>query len=67
MGWEFRAARGWLPEWLIEKHHRTMQSVLKDVLNGDGLPNVDVIDLRTLATGGYVAKPERSYVMGEMA
>jgi len=61
------AARGWLPEWLIEKHHRTMQSVLKDVLNGDGLPNVDVIDLRTLATGGYVAKPERSYVMGEMA
>jgi len=31
---------------LIEAHHRRMQSVLKDVLRGDGIPNVSVLDLR---------------------
>lgn len=40
------ATRGWRPEWLIEKHHARMQSVLRDVLKGDGLPNVSVVDLR---------------------
>lgn len=30
---------------LVEYHHHVFQSVRKDVLNGDGLPNVRVIDL----------------------
>lgn len=32
---------------LVTKHHERMQSVLKDVLRGDGLPNVYVLDQRT--------------------
>lgn len=32
---------------LIEAHHERMQSVLKDVLAGDGLPQVTVVDART--------------------
>jgi predicted kinase len=43
------ANRGWRPEWLIEKHHQRMQSCAKDIMAGDGLPNVSVIDLRTYA------------------
>lgn len=43
------ANRGWRPEWLIEKHHQRMQSCAKDIMAGDGLPNVSVVDLRTYA------------------
>jgi predicted kinase len=43
------ANRGWRPEWLIEKHHQRMQSCAKDIMAGDWLPNVSVIDLRTYA------------------
>lgn len=32
---------------LIEYHHERFQSALRDILAGDGLPNVHVIDLRT--------------------
>lgn len=41
---------GWRAEipGLIERHHQTFQSQLKDVLAGDNLPNVEVIDLRKL-------------------
>lgn len=38
--------RRWRPEELILKHHRTFQSQLKDILAGDNLPNVAVIDKR---------------------
>lgn len=38
--------RAWRPEELVRKHHERMQSVVRDVLAGDGLPNVNVIDLR---------------------
>lgn len=31
---------------LVEKHHMTMQSNLKDILNGDGFENVKVVDER---------------------
>lgn len=31
---------------LIETHHARFQSCLKDILAGDGLPNVNVVDLR---------------------
>ena len=31
---------------LVERHHRTFQAQLKDILRGDGLPNVTVYDLR---------------------
>lgn len=31
---------------LVEVHHERMQSVLRDVLSGDGLPFVDVVDWR---------------------
>lgn len=31
---------------LIEYHHDRFQSALKDILSGDGLPNVSVVDLR---------------------
>lgn len=34
---------------LIEYHHERFQSALKDIMSGDGLPNVTVIDLRTYA------------------
>lgn len=40
------ATRGWRPEELIRKHHDSMQSVLRDVLKGDGLSNVEVVDAR---------------------
>lgn len=32
---------------LVEVHHHRMQSGLKEILNGDGLPHVDVEDMRT--------------------
>jgi predicted kinase len=35
---------------LVEKHHQAMQSQLKEILRGDGLPNVTVHDLRQLRT-----------------
>lgn len=40
---------GWrneLPIDLFEKHAQTFRSQIKDILHGDGLPNVEVIDLR---------------------
>lgn len=33
---------------LIGKHHQTFQSQLKDILAGDSLSNVEVVDLRTV-------------------
>lgn len=39
--------RGWRPEELVRRHHERMQSVLRDVLKGDGLPQVTVVDART--------------------
>lgn len=41
--------RAWLDFDLIKKHHDTFQSNLKDILAGDGLPNVEVVDLRSEA------------------
>ncbi|MGG7534652.1 AAA family ATPase [Rhizobium sp. 12,4] len=35
---------------LVEYHHERFQSALRDILAGDGLPNVHVIDLRTTIT-----------------
>lgn len=32
---------------LIERHDQTFRSQLKDILSGDGLPNVEVFDLRS--------------------
>lgn len=32
---------------LITRHHNTFQSQIKDILVGDDLPNVEVVDLRT--------------------
>jgi predicted kinase len=40
--------RGWRPEWLVEKHHQRMQSVVKDVLRGDGVEGIEVVDLRVV-------------------
>lgn len=40
--------RGWRPEELVRKHHERMQSCLKDILAGDGLPGVTVRDLRNV-------------------
>ncbi len=40
---------GWratLPFDLIAKHEQTLGSQIKDILRGDGQPNVEVIDLR---------------------
>lgn len=37
---------GWRPLWLLEKHEKTFQSQLPDILAGDHLPNVTVKDLR---------------------
>lgn len=34
---------------LVEYHHHRFQSALRDILAGDGLPNVDVVDLRSYA------------------
>ena len=31
---------------LIEVHHERFQSTIKDIMRGDGLPNVNVVDLR---------------------
>jgi predicted kinase len=39
---------------LIGAHDATFQSNLKDILTGDGLPNVTVRDLRSYASGGVV-------------
>lgn len=38
--------RGWRSEELIRRHHTTMQNNLKDILKGDGRPNVTVHDKR---------------------
>lgn len=38
--------RDWRPEWLIDKHHNTMKSNIKNILRGDGFPNVIVVDRR---------------------
>lgn len=38
--------RGWRSEELVWRHDQTFRSQLKDILAGDGLPNVEVIDLR---------------------
>lgn len=38
--------RGWRPEWLVEKHHQRMQSVVRDALRGDDIDGVEVVDLR---------------------
>lgn len=38
--------RGWRPEELILKHHRTFQSQLKQILAGDDLSNIVVLDKR---------------------
>ena len=35
--------RGWRPEWLINKHHNTMQSNLKKILAGDNDPRVSAV------------------------
>lgn len=43
-GWRLSAVRD--GKNLVEMHHQTFQSVKKDVLNGDGLPNVVVTDHR---------------------
>ncbi len=39
------ASRGWRPEWLILKHHETFMSNKKEILNGDGNPDVEIFDL----------------------
>lgn len=49
------AEREWRSEDLIRKHHQRMQSVLKDVLAGDGLPQVSVLDLRRAESLGVAA------------
>jgi predicted kinase len=36
--------RGWRSEELILRHHRTMQKEIGNILSGDGLPNVVVLD-----------------------
>ncbi|RJG46527.1 AAA family ATPase [Mesorhizobium sp. DCY119] len=47
-----KATAGWRNEVLIgdktlvEVHHERMQSALRDILAGDGLPNVSVVDMR---------------------
>lgn len=38
--------RGWRPVSLIDKHHRSFKSALKDILNADNQGNVIVEDLR---------------------
>lgn len=39
--------RDWRPEWLIQRHEQTFRSQLRDILGGDGLPNVTVEDRRS--------------------
>lgn len=49
---EKRQASGWrakLPIDLLAKHQQTFNSQIKDILAGDRLPNVEVIDLRRAA------------------
>jgi predicted kinase len=43
---EKMATRDWRPEWLLKKHDQTFRSQVKDILAGDGLPNVEVWDTR---------------------
>lgn len=38
--------RGWRPEGLIDKHHKSFKSAIKDVLKADNQPNVVVDDCR---------------------
>ncbi|MDY3551487.1 AAA family ATPase [Gemmata sp. JC717] len=49
---EKRRDAGWraeLPFDLIAKHEQTLHSQIKDILAGDGQPNVEVVDLRRAA------------------
>ena len=39
-------SRGWRPEELVHKHHKTFHAELKHILAGDGMPNVVVLDKR---------------------
>jgi predicted kinase len=50
-GWRLEVKVGGMG--LIEKHHEVFQSNLKDILKGDDLENVEVIDMRS---GGSNAK-----------
>jgi predicted kinase/phosphoglycolate phosphatase-like HAD superfamily hydrolase len=50
--WQKQRDAGWRAELsfdLIAKHEQTLRSQLKDILAGDGMPNVEVIDLRRAA------------------
>lgn len=40
------ADRGWRPEELVHKHHKLFHQDLKNILAGDNLPNVVVVDTR---------------------
>lgn len=42
------ADRGWRPEDLVHKHHKLFHQNLKDILAGDNLPNIVVVDKRKL-------------------
>jgi hypothetical protein len=46
---------------LVEVHHERMQSVLRDVLRGDGLPRVMVVDLRQTGEGPRTTKPSVNF------
>ena len=47
--WRDAGWRAYLPFDLIAKHEQTLNSQIKDILAGDKLPNVEVIDLRRVA------------------
>jgi len=51
---------------LIDAHEQRFNSQLKDILRGDGLPNVTVLDARKFATGGLVPAGKLALV-GEVA
>lgn len=69
---EKKATAGWRADVtvkgkpLVEFHHERFQSALRDILAGDGLLNVNVVDLRTYASGGFV-DGKASYIVGEAA
>ena len=44
--------RGWRPEGLIDKHHKSFKSAIKDVLKADSQPNVVVDDRRPSSIRG---------------
>lgn len=43
---EKKETRGWRWDELMERHENTFKSNLKYILNGDGLPNVKIVDMR---------------------